>query len=105
MLKMGITVMTQKDSFYEILGQIINKFPKYPMNALLGNFIAKLGRGDIFKPTVGHEISHENSNDNGTSQLCHIKIVLRAECSCNKTHSNTFRPVLMERITVRLITS
>jgi hypothetical protein len=64
---MKITVMTQKESFCEKLKQIINQFPKYPMNALLGNFIAKLGRGDIFKPTVGHEISHENSNDNGIS--------------------------------------
>jgi len=72
--KMGITVMTQKDSFCEKLEQIINQFPKYPTNILLGNFNAKLGRGDILKPTVGHKISHENSNDNGISQLCHIKI-------------------------------
>jgi len=106
MPKMGITVMTQKDSFCEKLEQIINQFPKHPMNVLLGNFIAKLGKGNIFKPTVGHEISHENSNYNGISQLCQIKIVLiRAQCSCNKTYSNTLRPVLMERITVRLITS
>jgi hypothetical protein len=47
MPKMGITVMTQKHSFYEKLEQLINQFPKYPMNVLLGNFIAKLGKGDI----------------------------------------------------------
>jgi len=52
---MGITVMTQKDSFCEKLEQIISQFPKYPTNVLLDNFNAKLGRGDILKPTVGHE--------------------------------------------------
>jgi hypothetical protein len=102
---MGITAMTQKDSFCEKLEQIINQFLKYPMNVLLGNFNAKLGRGDILKPTVDHEISQENSNDNGISQLCHIKNLLRTQCSCIKTYLNTLRPVLMERITVRLITS
>lgn len=91
--------MTQKDSFCEKLEQIINQFPKYPMNVLLGNFNAKLGRADILKPTAGHEISHENSNDNGISQLCHIKNLLRAQYSCTKTYLNKLRPALLERIT------
>ena len=97
--------MTQKDSFCEKLEQIFNQFPKYPMNNQLGDFNVKLGRGDILKSTVGHEISHENSNDNGISQLCHIKNLLRAQGSCIKMFLNTLGPVLMERITVRLITS
>jgi endonuclease/exonuclease/phosphatase family metal-dependent hydrolase len=33
---------------------------------LLGDFNAKVGREDIFKPTVGNESLHEISNDNGT---------------------------------------
>jgi hypothetical protein len=35
------------------------------MNILLRDFNAKVGMGDIFKPTTGNEIFHEISNDNG----------------------------------------
>jgi hypothetical protein len=35
------------------------------MNILLGDFNAKVGREDIFKPTTGNEILYEISNDNG----------------------------------------
>jgi hypothetical protein len=75
------------------------------MYILLGDFNAKLGRVDILKATVGHEISHENSNDDGISQLCHLKYPLIAQSSRIKMFLNTLGPVLMERITVRLITS
>jgi hypothetical protein len=32
---------------------------------LLGDFNAKVGREDIFKPTIGNENLHQISNDNG----------------------------------------
>jgi hypothetical protein len=35
------------------------------MKILLGDFKAKVGREDIFKPTIGHESLHEISDDNG----------------------------------------
>jgi endonuclease/exonuclease/phosphatase family metal-dependent hydrolase len=35
------------------------------MKILLGDFNAKVGREDIFKPTIGNESLHEISNDNG----------------------------------------
>jgi hypothetical protein len=35
------------------------------MEILLGDFNAKVGREDIFKPTIGNESLHEISNDNG----------------------------------------
>jgi hypothetical protein len=35
------------------------------MKILLGDFSAKVGREDIFKPTIGIESLHEISNDNG----------------------------------------
>jgi hypothetical protein len=34
------------------------------MKILLGDFSAKVGREDIFKPTIGNESLHEISNDN-----------------------------------------
>jgi hypothetical protein len=43
-----------KDSFYEELEHKFEKFPKYHMNILLGNFNAKVDREDIFEPTIGN---------------------------------------------------
>jgi len=41
-----------KDSFYEELEEVFDQFPKYYMKILLGDFNAKLGREDIFKPII-----------------------------------------------------
>jgi hypothetical protein len=54
-----------KDSFYEELEHVFDKFSKYHMKILLGDFNAKVGREDIFKPTTGNEGFHEISNYNG----------------------------------------
>jgi hypothetical protein len=37
------------------------------MKILLGDFNAKEGREDIFKPKIGNENLHEISNDNGVT--------------------------------------
>jgi hypothetical protein len=52
-------------TFYEELERVFDKFPKYHMKILLGDFNAKVGMEDIFKPTIGNESLHEISNDNG----------------------------------------
>ena len=54
-----------KDSFYEELEQVFYHLPKYHMKILLGDFNAKVGRENIFKPTIGKESLHQDSNDNG----------------------------------------
>jgi len=51
--------------FYEEMACAFRQFPKYRMEILLGDLIAKAVRGDIFKLTIGNESSHEISNDNG----------------------------------------
>ena len=53
-----------KDSFYEELEQVFDHFPRYHMKILLGDFNAKVGRENIFKPTIGKESLHQDSNDN-----------------------------------------
>jgi len=35
------------------------------MKILLGDFNEKVGRENIFKPTIGNESLHQHSNDNG----------------------------------------
>jgi hypothetical protein len=54
-----------KDSFYEELGRVIDQFPTYDMKIMLCDLNAKVGREDIFKPTIGNDSSHEISNYNG----------------------------------------
>jgi hypothetical protein len=43
---------------------VFDQFLKYHVKILSGDFNAKVGREDIFKPTIGNEILHETSNDN-----------------------------------------
>jgi hypothetical protein len=54
-----------KDSFYEELEQVFDHFPRYHMKILLRYFNAKVGRENIFKPTIRNESLHQDSNDNG----------------------------------------
>jgi hypothetical protein len=46
-----------KDSFYEEVGGIFDKFSKYDVKILLGDFNAKASREDIFKPTIGKDFT------------------------------------------------
>jgi hypothetical protein len=54
-----------KDSFYEELEGVFDKFPKYDMNRLFGYLSSKGSRENFFKPTIGNARLHEISNDNG----------------------------------------
>jgi exonuclease III len=65
MLQQKIKTDDVKDSFYEELERVIDKFPKYHTKILLGDFDAKVDREDIFKPTIGNESLHKITNDNG----------------------------------------
>jgi len=53
-----------KESFYEELEQGFDQFPKYHIKILLGDLNAKMGRENIFKPTIGNESLHYDSNAN-----------------------------------------
>ena len=45
-----------RDNFYEELEQVFEHFPNNQMKALLGDFNAKVGREDIFKPITGMRV-------------------------------------------------
>ena len=96
-----------KVSFYEELDQVFDHFPKYHMKMLLGDVNAKVGRENIFKPTIRQESLHQGSNDNGfrlvnfaTSQ----NLVVKNTMFLTGTFINTPGPPLMVRLTTRLTT-
>jgi endonuclease/exonuclease/phosphatase family metal-dependent hydrolase len=45
--------------------RVFDKFSKHHKNILLGYFNDKISNQDIFKPKIGNESLHEDSNDNG----------------------------------------
>jgi hypothetical protein len=61
-----------KDSFCKEREQVFDNFSKYHMKLMLGDFNAKLGREDIFKPTYGSDNLHQDSNDNGVSIVNYV---------------------------------
>jgi hypothetical protein len=101
-----------KDRFHEELGSIFEQIPRYYMQILLSDFNAKVGREDIFKPTIVDESSHNISNDSGvrvvnfaTSKTLVIKSTMLHHRSIHKytwtspdgqTHNNTDH-VLIDR--------
>jgi hypothetical protein len=57
-----------KDSFYEDLEHVFDKFPKYHMDIILVYFSAKDGRRNIFKAEIWNQTSYEISNDSELEQ-------------------------------------
>jgi exonuclease III len=96
-----------KDSFYEELERVFDQFPRYDMKRLLGDFNAKLGRENIFKPTIGNEGLHEISNDNGVRIVNYATskiLVAKVLCSLIAKFINTPGSLLRETHSTRLIT-
>jgi hypothetical protein len=54
----------KRQLFYEELAQVIGHFPEHHMKILLGDFNAKVGRKNIFKPTIANDSLHQDSDDN-----------------------------------------
>jgi hypothetical protein len=100
-----------EDSFYEELDCV----PKYHMKILLGDFDAKVGMEDIFKPTIRNEIVHDINDDNGvmlvnfaTSENLRVKSMMFPHCNIHrytwtssdgKTH-NQIDHILVDRATM-----
>jgi hypothetical protein len=82
---------------------VFDEFPKYHMKILLGDFNAKVGREDIFKPTIGNESLHDISNDTAVRVvLPHLKISqLEVRCSHITTSINIVGLLQMGKPTIR----
>ena len=96
-----------KDSFQKNFEQVSDHFTKYHIKILLGDFNAKLWRQDIFKLTIRNVSLHQDSNDK-VVRIVNIvtskNLAVKAQCSRTETFVNTYGPLLMGRLTTRLIT-
>ncbi|XP_022188473.1 craniofacial development protein 2-like [Nilaparvata lugens] len=55
-----------KDAFYDRLEQLYHEAPAHDVKIILGDMNAKVGREECYRPAIGKESLHEESNDNGT---------------------------------------
>jgi CMP-2-keto-3-deoxyoctulosonic acid synthetase len=82
------------------------------LKILLGDFNAKAGREDIFKPTTGNESLHEIRNDNGvrvvnfatsknlifkSTMVPHHNVYKYPWTSCGKTYNQTDHVLIYKR--------
>jgi len=58
-----------KEEFYNLLEQNINQRANSDIKIILGDFNAKVGKEDIYKPTIGNECSHKETNYNGIKMI------------------------------------
>jgi hypothetical protein len=75
------------------------------MQLLLGDFRAKVGRDNIFKPTIANDGLHEDSNINGVRIVTFYtskNLAVKTRCSRTETFISTRGPLLMVRHTTRL---
>jgi len=100
-------VMIQDTFFFEELEQVFfYHFPTYRLKILLGDFIEKVGRKDIFKRTVGNESLRQLSNGNGFRIVNFItpkNLVVKSTTFASRKFISTPAPYLMDRLTTRLI--
>jgi hypothetical protein len=75
------------------------------MKILLGDFNAKVGREDIFKPTNWNESLHEINNDNGVRvvNFAISKNLSKVQYSYIVTFINLLGHHLIENLTIKLI--
>jgi hypothetical protein len=87
-----------KDSFYEEFKHVFDKFHKYHMKILLGDFIAEVGKENNSKLAVGNESLHEINNDNGIRVVNFAtsnNLTVKRRCSHIAAFMNIFQSLQM----------
>jgi len=58
-----------KEKFYNLLEQTISQIASSDIRIVLGDFNAKVGKENVYKPTIGNESLHNETNDNGMKMI------------------------------------
>jgi hypothetical protein len=94
---------TSKNSLYEELEEVFEHYST--IRKFYGNFNAKVGRDNIFKPTIENANLHQDCNANGARIVKFAtskNLFVKARCSRTETFIIARGPILMERLTTRL---
>jgi len=73
-----------KEEFYNLLEQSINKIARSDIKIILADFNAKVGKESVYKPIIGNESLHNETNNNA------IKIIQFAKCYGLNVRSKKF---------------
>ncbi|XP_050430865.1 craniofacial development protein 2-like [Adelges cooleyi] len=58
-----------KNAFYEELDRICDGLPTGKPKVILGDFNAKIGKEAVYRPTIGKDCLHNDTNDNGNKLI------------------------------------
>jgi hypothetical protein len=58
-----------KDTFFDKLENTYNQIPRSGIKIILGDFNAKIGREEQYKPITGENSKHNVSNNNGLTVI------------------------------------
>ncbi|TBU03078.1 hypothetical protein CWI37_0361p0030 [Hamiltosporidium tvaerminnensis] len=85
----------EKDKFYLVLKDTYNKSPDYDIKIAVGGFNAKIGKEIHYRPTIGRNSIHLESNNNSRrmidSKVCKGMNVSSSFFSDKKIHKYTRR--------------
>jgi hypothetical protein len=87
------------------LENVFDTFPKYHMTILLGYIDVKVGKEDVFKPTIVKERLHEINNDNGVAivnSATSENLKSKVPCSHIVAFVNLLGRLQMRKPTIRL---
>lgn len=56
--------VADKDKFYEMLEQHIQRSPKTDVKIVVGDLSAKIGKDECYSPTIGVSSKHHSTNKN-----------------------------------------
>ncbi|VVC27358.1 Endonuclease/exonuclease/phosphatase, partial [Cinara cedri] len=78
----------EKEAFYEDLNTIFESIAKSQLKIILGDFNAKIGKEEMYRPTIGKESLHTHSNGNG-NRLINFAISKGLRISSCVSHTKT----------------
>jgi len=58
-----------KEEFYSLLDQNVNQIARSDIKIILVDFNAKVGKESIYKPIIGNESLHNETNNNGIKMI------------------------------------
>lgn len=93
----------EKEAFYEDLNTIFESIAKSQPKIILGDFNAKIGKEEMYRPTIGKESLHTHSNENG-NRLINFAISKGLRISSTYKYHNYYYFYLIE-ITLGILRS